>query len=393
MKRDPVLVMRAQRAAAALEQAFDRWRKLHGLGPEPLPQLSSYVGYSFEEPYGQPRVVLGVAAEEAEHLTALLQGHECYGPADTEVRPAVRQNGAHRPAGSTGELPRGGGRVRLPAQPAAGAEVSGAAERHALPGPTAAGLPPEGSPGQVSPLDGGRRQPPMGPRDGGIPFGQATIAGPPGNGIGPRPTPSQGPVPPQGSAAPQLSSMPRHILQPPVMQPQAEPATVDTQMVRLVPHVRPVDAADTGQSSLVAFRPHPAPESYPEETQEPEFLDEDVLRDKANQPTTGRGHRQAERHPMPWLQRQKRSAAHASRDGSSPSRAADAGVNGKQQDGKDRKSLTSMAAELAGWAASELPNQLSHRRQGNGRAADDADEAPGEAGHEGTGWPGQDQVS
>jgi hypothetical protein len=70
---DPRLVTRAQRAATMLERAWERWRTAHGLAAEPLPPVSSYVGYSIEEPWGRPRVVFGVAAEEAERLAAFLQ--------------------------------------------------------------------------------------------------------------------------------------------------------------------------------------------------------------------------------------------------------------------------------------------------------------------------------
>ena len=59
--RDPDLILRAQRAATVLERAWDRWRTLHGSGATPPPPVSSYVGYSLEEPMGQPRVVFGVA--------------------------------------------------------------------------------------------------------------------------------------------------------------------------------------------------------------------------------------------------------------------------------------------------------------------------------------------
>ena len=78
--RDPDLIVRAQRAAAELERAWDRWRTVHGLGTGPPPPVSSYVGYSLDEPWGQPRVVLGIAAQEAEQLTALLERHDCAGP-------------------------------------------------------------------------------------------------------------------------------------------------------------------------------------------------------------------------------------------------------------------------------------------------------------------------
>src|SRR5215469_14958504 len=60
--RDPNLIVRAQQAAAELERAWDRWRSLHGLGIDPPPPVSSYVGYSLEEPWGQPRVVFGIDA-------------------------------------------------------------------------------------------------------------------------------------------------------------------------------------------------------------------------------------------------------------------------------------------------------------------------------------------
>ena len=95
--RDPELVLRAQRAAAALERAWYRWRLTHGLGADPLPPVSSYVGYSLEEPWGQPRVVFGVDAEEAEQLAALLDGNDLAG-----YVASAPPNG-HRPAG----LPNG----------------------------------------------------------------------------------------------------------------------------------------------------------------------------------------------------------------------------------------------------------------------------------------------
>jgi len=49
---DPRLVSRAQRAATLLERAWERWRTTQGLEAEPLPPVSSYVGYSIEEPWG-----------------------------------------------------------------------------------------------------------------------------------------------------------------------------------------------------------------------------------------------------------------------------------------------------------------------------------------------------
>lgn len=74
--RDPELVARAGYAAARLEQAWERWRALHGLGG-PADPLASYVGYSLNEPMGQPRVVIGVDAAEAEFFADFLDSHDC----------------------------------------------------------------------------------------------------------------------------------------------------------------------------------------------------------------------------------------------------------------------------------------------------------------------------
>jgi hypothetical protein len=91
--RDPDLVQRAEQAATALEQAWIRWRTRHGLGSGPLAPVSSYVGYSVEEPWGQPRVVLGVEASEAERLAAMLDSDDTArtGPADRLGLPEPRQ--------------------------------------------------------------------------------------------------------------------------------------------------------------------------------------------------------------------------------------------------------------------------------------------------------------
>lgn len=127
--RDPDLVQRAEQAAAGLEQAWMRWRARHGLGSGPLPPVSSYVGYSVEEPWGQPRVVLGVEASEAERLAAILDGHECGektravsgGPAE---RHAQAESGPVRTA-LDGDLPISAQPVPaqpVPAQPSVSAK-------------------------------------------------------------------------------------------------------------------------------------------------------------------------------------------------------------------------------------------------------------------------------
>jgi hypothetical protein len=75
--RDPELVARAQRAATRLESAWEQWRALHGLAVAPAQPVVSYVGYSLKEPWGEPRVVIGIDADEAEFLADFLDRDEC----------------------------------------------------------------------------------------------------------------------------------------------------------------------------------------------------------------------------------------------------------------------------------------------------------------------------
>jgi hypothetical protein len=121
--RDPDLVVRAQQAAVELERAWDRWRTMHGLGTDPMPPVSSYVGYSLEEPWGQPRVVFGIDAREAEALAALLDRHDCAGPVYASVASlaATRTSDAADDLAADADRQRAAGRVRVPtqAQPAA----------------------------------------------------------------------------------------------------------------------------------------------------------------------------------------------------------------------------------------------------------------------------------
>jgi hypothetical protein len=111
--RDPELVYRAQLAASALERAWRNWRDVHGSSGGALPVVSSYVGYSLEEPMGQPRVVFGLAAEDAEQLAQLLDRHDCVGPVHALVnaRPGEWELAGDR-ASADWPLP-------VPAQPAA----------------------------------------------------------------------------------------------------------------------------------------------------------------------------------------------------------------------------------------------------------------------------------
>ncbi len=202
--RDPDLVDRAQRAATGLELAWHRWRSMHGLAADPLPPVSSYVGYSLEEPWGQPRVVFGVDAEEAEQLAAVLDGHDCIGPAAgrSAGRAGVMRDAApDRPAAPADwpapERAADAGLVRIPAQAAASEQADlaelGVADR-ALAGHgmessrgSALGTGPGNAAAAVSP-DAGRPdnagRPDTGGPDTGRPLAPELAAGPE---AGPRP--------------------------------------------------------------------------------------------------------------------------------------------------------------------------------------------------------------
>jgi hypothetical protein len=100
-----------------LEKAWDRWRAAHGLAAEPLPPVSSYVGYSIEEPWGRPRVVFGVDAADAEKLATLLE--ECAAPQATALlQPPVPQQAV--PQQAVPEQAMAGAGARIPAQGRAG---------------------------------------------------------------------------------------------------------------------------------------------------------------------------------------------------------------------------------------------------------------------------------
>ena len=76
--RDPELVSSAQRAAIELERAWGQWRHARGLSDEAPESVASYVAHSIDHPWGRPRVVLGLDADEARALAALLgKEHAC----------------------------------------------------------------------------------------------------------------------------------------------------------------------------------------------------------------------------------------------------------------------------------------------------------------------------
>jgi hypothetical protein len=94
--RDPELVARAQRAATRLESAWEQWRALHGLAVAPGQPVVSYVGYSLKEPWGEPRVVIGIDADEAEYLAEFLDRDECAHRGQVPLQPAQLQQVPHQ---------------------------------------------------------------------------------------------------------------------------------------------------------------------------------------------------------------------------------------------------------------------------------------------------------
>jgi hypothetical protein len=92
--RDPELVARATRAALRRESAREPSRALHGLAVAPGQPVESYVGYSLKEPRGEPRVVIGIDADEAEFLAEFLDRDQCAsaGPLAGQQQPSDRQS-------------------------------------------------------------------------------------------------------------------------------------------------------------------------------------------------------------------------------------------------------------------------------------------------------------
>ncbi len=369
--RDPDPILRAQRAAAVLERAWDRWRTLHGTGAALPPPVSSYVGYSLEEPMGQPRVVFGVAAEEAELLASLLDRHECSGPA------AMRQQ---VPAQGTVYPPE---RLR-PAGPAAGdgrsadlpradganghgplGSWTGAANGHGPSGNWASAANGHGMGGRVNGTSGHGAG------------SQASLAGQPDQPA--RPVQAVPPLRPARPAPLALATLP---VQAEDGQPgwaaisgyatpsvHAEATSADV--------AAPGLASDDGQPSQVgeptddrgiavlAFRPDAGPGPFPGPEAEPGSFADDgqaaggrmasrLMAERA------RGHRHVGEHALPHSARQRRASAAAERD-AAPSAGSAALPQGASRGrvGRDYQGLSTMAGDLAGWASGELPGQAS----------------------------------
>ncbi|MDQ2875472.1 MAG: hypothetical protein M3Y33_12045, partial [Actinomycetota bacterium] len=113
--RDPDLIVRAQRAATALESAWCHWRNVHGLATDPAPTVSSYVGYSLDAPWGEARIVFGICAEEAEQLAVLLEGHDCFGPVHASVTARSVDGAGSTPREGAAGQPGAAGLLHVPA--------------------------------------------------------------------------------------------------------------------------------------------------------------------------------------------------------------------------------------------------------------------------------------
>jgi hypothetical protein len=333
--RDPELVARAGYAAARLEQAWERWRALHGLGGSADP-LASYVGYSLKEPMGQPRVVIGVDAAEAEFFADFLESHDCSGlGADSGLAADV---GALTGAGLTAGDPRpvngamhsqASGPMRPPVSGPMHPPVSGpqrvlanGAPRPSGPaavsgplgaGPAAAAGPLSTGPGAVPGAFG------AGPADGAVGRGSGPEANPASRNTGPGAAPSRRDVPsePMGRLRDETDPGTRpDLLSAPVgaEHPADELSSAPAPVTRVFPAI----TADLpGNHGAPAAPQSPAaPNSYAEHSA---YLRRAGHQGPAEYPAPGE--------PM-----------------SGPQEAPDA-----------------MAAELAGWASGELPGQASEQ--------------------------------
>jgi hypothetical protein len=305
--RDPELVARAGYAAARLEQAWERWRALHGLGGSADP-LASYVGYSLKEPMGQPRVVIGVDAAEAEFFADFLESHDCSGlGADSGLAADV---GALTGAGLTAGDPRpvngamhsqASGPMRPPVSGPMHPPVSG--PQRVL----ANGAPRPSGPAAVSgPLGAG-------PADGAVGRGSGPEANPASRNTGPGAAPSRGDVPsePMGRLRDETDPGTRpDLLSAPVgaEHPADELSSAPAPVTRVFPAITADLPGNHGAPA--------APNSYAEHSA---YLRRAGHQGPAEYPAPGE--------PM-----------------SGPQEAPDA-----------------MAAELAGWASGELPGQASEQ--------------------------------
>jgi hypothetical protein len=247
------MVARAGYAAARLEQAWERWRALHGLSGS-SDSLASYVGYSNQEPMGQPRVVIGVDAAEAEFFADFLEGHDCAAPGlGGEVSaspaagrppaglpvpglPSVAPSAAEgRPVNGTGRLPVIGSNSPLDSG-SLYPPVSG-------PQPVMA----NGSPRSVEAGPGrSRGAAPSGPM--GVPAREAPVSVANGSGPGSAPAPRDVPSEPMGRLIDDTDPLARTAPAPerPLTAPQAPVPPVTRAFPAPVPTFTPIEETRPG---------------------------------------------------------------------------------------------------------------------------------------------------
>ena len=312
--RDPELVARAGYAAARLEQAWERWRALHGLGGSADP-LASYVGYSLKEPMGQPRVVIGVDAAEAEFFADFLESHDCSGLAvDSGLAADV---GALTGAGLTAGDPtpvngamhsQASGPMRPPVSEPMHPPVSGPQRVLANGAPRPSGPAAVSGPLGTGPLgaDPAAAAGPLSPGPGAVPgaFGAGSADGAVARGSGPAANPAS-----RNTGRPDLLSAPVGA-----EHPANEPSSAPAPVTRVFPAIT-ADLPGNPGAPAAPLSPA-APNSYAEHS---DYLRRTGRLGPAEYPAPGE--------PM-----------------SGPQEAPDA-----------------MAAELAGWASGELPGQASEQ--------------------------------
>ena len=413
--RDPDLVVRAQRAAAELERAWDRFRTAHGLGAEPLAPVSSYVGYSLEEPWGEPRVVFGVAAEEAEQLAALLNSHGCGGrPAAATAAAQARPGWSATAQAGPGQQPAAQAVRGQP--PAAQAGPGQPPAWQAGPGQPAAAQAAPGRPvaanGRLASLTaaaeiaraaaGARLQVfahgPTAPRENAA--ATLPVASGPGTATSSTATSSTATLS-SATATPSLRSA--TALRP------VTPAPASVPPAAAAAPVPPPAPASLPPAAAAAPVPPPAPASLPPAADEialPAFRPDSALLPSGgadldpfpdeHRAAGGRpavrpgGHRHAGGHPTQRSARPKRGSAAAEHDPLPPAMQAAArraGAHGHDgnADACDADAcgsgLGAMAGDLAGWASGELPGQARPTAPWTPayRDPDDADPAGGNA--------------
>jgi hypothetical protein len=360
--RDPDLVVRAQRAAAALEHAWDRWRSMHGLGAEPLPPISSYVGYSLEEPGGQPRVLFGVAAAEAEQLAAFLDRHDCAGPvyAGLAALPGGQQQAAQ--FGARDRL--GGGRVHVPAQgPASSERRQPDGQQH------------DGQQHDRQQPDGQHAQPP-GPLEAAEFFEAASRIGRPDE-DSPQITAGEDAPVFRAARKAQTARQARAAAKARAAEPPAAESAGAREMqaageaLARAAHARPAEpetaagqpaagaGADPEGFASLAPRWNPGQAAGQPASSVPagEAGEAGPAAGEPYQQYPAKGSRISRGHSLPRLARGKRAAGPQDQDLAAPPAAEPPSVPVRTPDNSDRKSLAAMAAEAARWASAEHPSE------------------------------------